>query len=70
MSIPATLLTCVVQPVMGAKRLNLLGFGLQAALFATFAVLYGLEQQDTQVPSRKQFAGRNRRYIYNFNGVQ
>lgn len=69
MSIPATLLTCVVQPVMGAKRLNLLGFGLQAALFATFAVLYGLEQQDMQVPSRK-FAGHNRRYIYNFNGVQ
>lgn len=48
-SIPATWLSVVALPILGAKKLNLYGFVLQAALFAAFASSYSILNESRKV---------------------
>eukprot|EP00434_Breviolum_minutum_P005978 symbB.v1.2.005269.t2/scaffold286.1/size306100/8 len=48
-SIPATWLSVVALPMLGAKKLNLYGFVLQAVLFTSFASSYSILHQSQKV---------------------
>eukprot|EP00435_Cladocopium_sp_Y103_P017165 s2331_g4.t1 len=48
-SIPATWLSVMALPILGAKKLNLYGFVLQAALFAAFASSYSILNESRKV---------------------